>query len=246
MKKKRKIFKGLIVCFLIIVPIISYRFWIYNSYQSHCDDNEILEQNLKVLGNTTTVTINKKEYNGDYLKQGNLKIPNQFKDYFLSNESLTEVTYTIPKKSLLSFGSLLSEVDNLKSISNLCVNCEKDIDRIIKENNLKTDVDVLNYIKDYKCTKNTFFTGIRKMKENFIISNYIELHIMSSYSKLVYITGDYNGYMYSSLQNNDNGQLLKYYVVLENNGKNYYINLVTRDNYSEQQMYDLISYVVIE
>ncbi|MGN0992971.1 MAG: hypothetical protein ACI4PE_03530 [Bacilli bacterium] len=193
MNKKKKVIIICIICLgLILIPYISYR--VYSGYL-HID-SEYLSQGEKIienLNNEEYITINKREYQGDYLEYKNIKIANEFNEFLLSDKLINLDSYILKDTAFFTIGTKESEIERLKESELYYIDCEKTMKKIIKENNLKNDIDLFNYIKTYKFSKNSFFTSIEKIKTDHIISDY--LLTMPQISKITYINGDYNGYI---------------------------------------------------
>lgn len=244
MNKKKKIVIIIIcvVCIgLILIPYINYRI----SVDWVCEESERI---VNSLNNEEHITINKKEYQGDYLEYENIKIANEFAEFSVSELSVSNL-YTLNDTASFLIGTKESEIEILKKFETYelyepyelyFIDSEKIIEQFIEENNLKNNIDLFNYIKTNEFNGNELFTSSKKRKTDYIVGNVI-IASMPQFSKIIYINGDYNGYIYEL----ENG----YQVELEKNDK-YYIfifnNLSGENYYTKEKVYDLISTVIIE
>ena len=240
MDKKKKIIIICIVCIcLVLIPCISYRIFAGYTYinKDYIKENEKI---IKSLNNEEYITISKKEYQGDYLEYKNIKIANEFDEFLLQNKSLDSDSYILKDTAFFVIGTKVSGIEILKENESYYIDCEKTIEQIIEKNNLKNDIDLINYIKTYQFSKKVFFTSIEKIKTDYIINDYIIMS-MPYFSKITYINGDYNGYIYE-LE-------IGYEVVLEKDNKQYvftFANLPGNSYYTKEKVYDLISTIIIE
>lgn len=240
MIKKKKIIIICIICIsLILIPYLTYKVVTCYAYISNIDTEEN-KKIVKILNNEETITINKKEYQGEYLEYKNIKIANEFDEFLLFNKLIDSDSYILKDTAIFSIGTKESEIEKLIDNKQNCINCEKTIQKIISENNIKNDIDLFNYIKSYQFSNISLLSSIEKMKKDYIINNYIMLY-MPNISKITYITGDYNGYIYELK--------IGYEVVIEQNNKQYvfyFINHQGKQYYTKDRIYNLISTIVIE
>jgi len=239
MTKKKKIVIVIICISLVLIPYISYRIFAGYTYIDNTYTEES-EKIIKSLNNEEYITISKKEYQGDYLEYKNVKIANEFDEFLLQNKLIDSDSYILKDTAFFTIGTKVSEIERLKENELYYIDCEKTIEQIIEKNNLTNDIDLFNYIKTYQFSKKGFFTSIEKIKIDYVVNDYILMSI-PSFSKIIYITGDYNGYIYELERG--------YEVVLEKDSKQYvfvFANYPGTSYYTKEKVYDLISTIVIE
>lgn len=241
MNKKKKVLIICIVCIcLVIIPYISYQILTYFPYYIHDIHLEESEKIIKNLKNEEFATITKKDYQGDYFEYENIKIANEFNEFLLSDKMKSYNMYTYKDKATFVIGTKEKELNKLREVQEYCINCKEIIEQIITENNLKNDMDLFNYLKSYDFSKSTFLTKTKNMKSDYVINDYI-IMFMPQFSKIIYINGDYNGYIYELERG--------YEVVLEKDNKQYifvFTNHSGSSYYTKEKVYDLISTIVIE
>jgi len=236
MTKKKKIVIAIICIILVLIPYISYRIFV----DFACDGSKRI---VKSLNNEEYITINKKEYQGNYFQYENIKIANEFNENLDYEELAVSDLYTLKDTARFLIGTKESEIEILKKIATdvpFLIDGEKIIEQFIEEKNIKNDIDLFNYIKVNDFNGNKLFTSSEKRKTDYIIGNAIIASI-PPFSKITYINGDYYGYMYEL----EDG----YQVQLEKDNKQYvfvFTNLQEKNYYTKGKVLDLISTVIIE
>lgn len=240
--KKRWIFIIILIVFLGIY--CSYKgiclyFYDMNRYTS----NEY-NKYIKDLKFGEKVTINKKNDKiEEYLKYKNISIRNDFKDFQkMNNKDNYYILYDEKGniKASFSFGITKSATSIFKQITNKTLGNIKlfyvDLYRVLKDNNIKNDLDLIKKALDRKNSKNTFFTSIKTMKENYAFQHFCSVQIPAGVIHI--IEGIYTGYMIK-------GEKATHVYLLKDE-KVYYFNFMHNEYFKKHHIIDLVSTIIIE
>ena len=246
MKKNKKKIINIIILFLIIVPLVSYKIFVYKSYGIIMDEEkEMINEVKKPIENAKNVHITHKDYDGEYLIYKNIKIANKFDNLLLKSKNNNSDTYQSTNDDIyVTIGTSIHDIEALKSIKNDCNLCGNKIKQIIRDNKIVSNVDVYKYIKEYRFGKSSFLTSISKTKEDYIVKDYL-LSYLPSISEFIFIEGDYQGYI-SSFNSSSSEKLKRYEAVLEKNNESYFVQVMSVEgSITLDEFYELISTTVI-
>lgn len=101
---------------------------------------------------------------------------------------------------------------------------EEDRKKFVQENNIKSDIDLLKYIKEHYYLKSSIFNSIKTLKNNYIINSFVSSIPISedeNYTTTL-INGDVTGYI-----NNINVQTKEIHILHDN--KQYIIVLLGKE-----------------
>ena len=214
-KKKSKIIIIVLVISCLIGLIFGYKvFLIYQFDSNKYTDQESIEhkkQFVAGLKNQDKMIIKHyKLLDEEYLINDNIKIKNDFKDYAkdillavgdngvsfrkngesisVFNISVKEEYVEVFKKSADYMG-ITTFYDSEYELAN-----KYQLTEFLENNNIYSDIDLFNYIKNVPYIKSNIFNGVYKIKQNIIYNNFVEI-ISIPINKFTIIEGDYNGYM---------------------------------------------------
>jgi len=269
MKKKYKIILivFLVIILLIYFGYKSFLLFNYNNLRIN-QENYIIDVASK-FDYIDTITLNKKNFVNDYfvLKNDlyNLKIRNDFKDYenystyfikkeneklgkiFKIDKSLS-VLYILKNHNDLVLDELYYNVSldleniNLQSILEFITLklMATDTKDIIENNNLKNDIDVIEYMKKFDYDLN-IFSSIKKIKEAIVFRQIFEVGTIyfSCYgsNNITLINGNYNGYICNFDDYRE--------ITILQNDFNYNFMVGTSDYFTDEYITDLFSTLVI-
>lgn len=159
----------------LIILFLAYKFYLLNKYSSdkieEFNSNNIFSSTLTIKNGTLNNNLDK------------------IKDYL--EENIDSMGYSFDKYSQYYNMSL--------DAFNICVDdCKKspyDLKRINNENNIKNDIDLLNYIKDKYYFKSNIISSKRKIIENYILNGIVSVSDIGSSNEIVLIDGDISGYL---------------------------------------------------
>jgi len=219
MNKKIKI--TIIIFIIIIVAYILFKgLFLIRHYVEPIENLEYVMNGLS-LDETLTVYDNKIEEE-EYLKENNIKIRNDFKN-FIKKEKENEFDSTkyllYDENNKLKAAFWMGEMDqyievftmdslvifgeNSKGIFN-----DSDRKRFLKDNKIENDVDFFKYIKNNYYAKSNIFTSFKEIKENYIINMFVSV-ALPSISSTTIIDGDYYGYIFNINDNMREVHILK-------------------------------------
>lgn len=108
--------------------------------------------------------------------------------------------------------------------------------KLLENNNIKNDVDLVKHIRERKKINSNFFTTIIKMKENYFF-NFLET-TLPDLTTVTYIEGDKEGIIYESAN-------YKQACIIKNN-KLYCLIFYKLDYFNDDIIYDIINSLEIE
>lgn len=230
-KYKREMKKIIIFCILVITIYIGFKFYCYNVYGP---EKSLEIPSIKINGN---MTINHIDLNEDeYITFSNMKFKNVFEGYEkLNEESDTyKMTFTNEKgeRKAIFIGSdnqyvyMINNSEEYKSLSN----------SIIKKENIKDDVEFLEYLEKHNDDKVKFFMTTRRQKQIHYVNEF-KTSVLPSIEYVKEIDGYYRGYIYKTAKN-------IYEVNILNGDKKYYFTFI--GEYTEKFINDFMNSVIIK
>jgi len=253
--KKKIIIAIAILLFVTIGGYFAYKGVNLYNYTSNdainLEEYDELMNSVKIEGTNTIKKVNIPEE--EYLAFQNMKIINEFKELQKMDEGKDKyVRYSLRDdndKLISSFamGADYSFIEMFKSSEISIMGVEKSyfekIDRasILKNNNIKTDIELIQYILNNKDRKSNIFTSIKDMQE--IYSLQLFASIMLSKSTITLLDGDYTGYI-TNLDSSSGH--IREYSILHNNRKYFFQFVWPTDYFSEESISEMINTIVID
>ena len=185
---KKTIVIVLICSVLFIISILLFtKIYLLDMY--HIDDINLNNDNIfkEEITVQTNKNIDYDEYNFN-----SLYFRNDFSDYEISQEEINnsdtislskrdeQESITIYKHKQLS-NMLIEKNFVMRSPEEYIFNDEDRVE-FLQKNNIKNDIDLLNYVKDNYYLKNNIFMSDKQMKENYMI-NLLTMGIFSNGEK---------------------------------------------------------------
>ena len=202
--------KRLVIISLILIALYfaikGFYLYYYNINNITIEDYNSFSNNLTIKDTMTIKSSNVEDDN--YLRYKNIYVENVFNDFKLlenqaSQDNVKYVLYDEDNNLKASFwiGITNSYVDMLKNDSTLFGTADKRITNtnltdILEKNNIKNDVELFKYLSENKNKKNTIFTPIKQMKENYTLQFMISVAI-PQIDNITIIDGDYQGYIFN-------------------------------------------------
>ena len=249
---------ALIVCGYFLIS----RIMLFNNYSY-----EVSEQYQDVIDGLkvkkTIVVAKKTEKNYETLKAGPLTIKDDFKDYSFDKGEVSEETakllpYRFVKKvndkvvSSISFGSTLETLSLIAQFaSDVSIMLSNDksgntetkynlVDKkaFLEKNNIKTDVDLYQFIVDNYPLKTSFFDSEEKLKEAYAFNTFVDV-VIPAYNGATLIKGDYTGIVFDY-----KAKIVEVHIY--KNGKRY--GFLTNDErfHDEEFLKEMISTIEID
>lgn len=229
---KLKIRMIIIFVLLVIAIYIGYKFYCYNIY----GPGTFLElSDVKINGN---MTINHIDLDGsEYITFNNLKFKNIFDGYERFNEESDTYKMVIKDENgnidkAIFIGSddqyvyIINNSEEYKYLSN----------NVINKENIKDDVDFLEYMEKHNEDEVKFLMTTKRQKQIYSINEF-KSFMLPSIEYVKEIDGYYRGYIFKT--NKD-----IYEVNLLKDNKRYYFTFI--GDYSEEFIDDFMNSVVIE
>ena len=201
MKNKTAIIFAILI--LLFVAYKSYLLYQYKVEERDIDTSEIFRDNISITS---------QEYKGNLFTYEGISFKNDFKNYtknehnwYIKKDKNNDVVAALYITKMEQYHHLLTD-GNLKVIngdSNEVVNKlfnEEDKIAFKEENDIKDDMDLMNYIKDHYYLRNTIITNHRKIKQNYIINSFVNI-ALPTFSKITEIKGDLKGYILHASEN---------------------------------------------
>ena len=203
MKKKFKILIGILV--LVILGFIIYKFIMLNKYKVEevsIDNKAIFNETLDIHfnGNSNPASFEEMsyyDYFSDYVDKEDVAFKVKYDDSgkVISYYNLVKVKQYIYNLNVDSFKPASETGENKFNFAT-----EKDMQEFLNDNNIKDDIDLLNYIKDNYYLKNSLFTSTKMMKSNYIINSFVDV-AFPVFKSFTLINGDnFKGYMINANQ----------------------------------------------
>lgn len=247
MKKNIKII--IIVFTLVVLGYFGYKG--YNLYiYKDTDAYKELIKNFKV---SQELNISHKEVaDNNYLVFKNLKIRDDFKDYVILDEGedpygeyIKYAKYDESNNLIASIwlGKQKPLVELLKSEMTTYAS-EKNYSNVtakeyLEKNEITNDIDLYRSIIKNKNINNNIFTSVKDMKQRDIFNNVMSIITPTTDKGIVFIKGDYTGYILQY-----SGNIVEANILVS--GDRYSLTFVKSDYFDMEYIYDIISSVVIE
>lgn len=253
--KKNKIRIVSIIILVMFVTLILvfgiYKGIMLNKYTANLNDN--YKEVVNGLSMDKTMKIYKKTINeSNYLVEDDIKIRNDvsnFKRIDLNSE-LDSVKYLLYNdknevESSIWIGNMKSYIDIFTSDSLILFDDQdsgqfNSADRkyFLLKNDINNDLDLLKYIKNNYYIKNTLFTDIRNMKENYAFNKFVSITFPIVDSTTI-ISGDYSGYIFNMKKNVRTVHILR-------NDKSYIFTFFGEQFTTDNYIQDLLSTLEIK
>ena len=248
---------------LILIPIIILILWlIFKSIMlvlCSIDINNYTDI-TKGLKNRDEITItNKSLADDEYFIIGNLKMKNIMDGYKIDdiNSPQKYIKENNGEKSIISFiensernttivNSFKSKVKNIdiyggkNKVSDIYYLADRK--GFLLENNIENDIDFYKFVGDNYPIKNTLFTSIKKMMQNYAFNYCVNIAVPKIESMTI-IKGDLEGYIFEVGSNNN---IKTYQITILDNDKQY--GFSTNDSRFKDKdfMIDVISTINID
>jgi len=174
--------KIIIIIICIFVLLIVNKLFLYNNYLVPQDIN---------IENIGEIDLKHKDAK-DYLNYNGIKIRNDFKKYVFEEDEGSYVLYNKDEDIINTFS--VYEVNTLlqifKEYDNDILN-EKYIERFLKDNNINNDIELLEYLSNYKNNIN-YFSSNKEIKFNFYVYQFV-YDVLPLIDEYKIIKGDYTG-----------------------------------------------------
>ncbi|MDD3341773.1 MAG: hypothetical protein PHN72_06275 [Bacilli bacterium] len=239
MKKNKKIITIVFVLLLLLTLVYKgVHLYLYNI--KNITDYEEISDGLII---NDSIHIENKNFTGEYLTFNDISFQNDFKNFEKSQTTSDFVQFVSrdENKSInASFSIRVNQpyVDSIKSMTTAenksfnSLNKEK----ILENNNIKNDFNLINFIVQNKDNQNNFFTSTKRMKENFFFQ-YISADIFPLMDSIHFIGGKYDGYVFN--YNN-----MKIVNIIKNNKR--YTFLFTGTYFSSDYVNEFLSTLIIK
>jgi len=241
-----------LLTFLVaVIGFVSYKGIMLVKYNVEPIEN--YEELINSLSMDETLKIYKRTINeNEYLKNKDIKIRNDFDDYELIDSALEydSTKYLLYNdngevESAFWMGSM-DQYINIFTSDSLTIYGTKDngqfsdADRkyFLLKNDINDDIDFFKYIKNNYYLKNTMFTNIRKMKENYAVNLFVQI-ALPSFDSMTLISGDYTGYIY-----NLNNRLREVHILKHD--KSYVFTFMGEKLITDEYICDLLSTLEIQ
>lgn len=186
-KKKKKL---IIICLLGLIVMIgvyfAYKIYNINYY------NLVFESSDVSFDIKEEKVINKTSYNGNYIIHNNIKIPNYFNDFEV-NKGENSVHYINKTNENVEFSLIDSNIETpVESLESIVLITNPVGKKIIEENNINNDIELIKYLENYETSKRTIFTSLDKMLRDEAVYNFLNYY---SFNDVTLFNGHINGYM---------------------------------------------------
>ncbi len=240
MKKNKKV---VIIVFilLLLLPFIYKGINLYLYNIMNITDYEDISNGLII---NDSVNVKDKTFDGDYLAFNEISFQNDFND-FENNQNTSEFMQFVSRDEKGSIKSSFSVrineqyVDSIKSMNKADSKTFNSLnkEKILENNHIKNDFDLINFIILNKNNTNNFFTSTKDMKENFFFQ-YISTNIFPLINSINFIDGKYDGYIFNS----DN--TMKIVNIIKNNKR--YTFQFTGTDFTDDYINEFLSTLVIK
>ena len=215
----------IVLTFFIIIGYIMYQDSFANNhleYYNNLIENIVLKENINIIHKPANEYITFKE----------LKIRNDFKDFTkkINEEDSTYITYQfedIPKKRLVTF-----EIEVYDETINASYSSD-----FLEKYSIKNDIDYINVLKNYHF-KETKYNYKKLLENDDAITGAEYFSDEGTYYNI--IEGDYIGLIINEEYSSEK------IVYLYKNNKTYVLRFYGFGYFTNEQIYDLISTVIIE
>ncbi len=236
---KKKIVLLVLLVIILIIGFVVYKFVMLQKYKT---DNTI---DTKVIFNETiNISYNQSDDNVVFEE---MSYYNHFSDYVNKENSSFKVKYD-NNNEIVSFYNITKERQYINMLNtnsfelfsdnkenDISYETEKNMKEFLDKNNIKDDVDLLNYIKKNYYFKNNIFTCTKTMRNNYIFNSLI-LVAFPEFKNITLVNGSIRGYII----NTASSQNIKEIHLLYNNSQ-YIITLFGEDITNDDFVKELIT-----
>ena len=235
---KRNKWSLIFITILVLVAIyFSIQFY-YLKYVYNMDVHVDIAH-LTTFGETITIT---KREAPDYLEYENIRVGNFFEDFNLVNpEYITHINqiYTHSQISANFWFGRSEEMPKsfIESFLLLADEFETNIDHqiILDRHNINNDAQLINLAANVR--RNTIFTPIRRMKENYILNTFAEV-VLSHIEEIAIVDGEYDGVMLT-VPSGKELQILK-------NNRIYFFTFLNSNYFTDEKIQTIINTIIID
>ena len=253
MKDKKGLFFGIVIVVIIVLLgcFLGTKLFSLAYYNIPSIDKEEYQTFVDRLQIKNKFVIEKEILNdSEYLSYNNVKIKNDFENFKVISNDDDHIKYGIYKDNKLetSFwfgGTITSLVEILRNDFEVysSTNIEyfklstKERIEILDKNNIKTDMDLIEYLSNQTNINNNIFTSQEKIKENYFIKfiTYLQLVIGEN---ITLIDGDYKGYIINM------GNIKETYII--NEEEKYVFTFINTEYFNDEYIKELLNTIVIE
>lgn len=248
MKKKIIIIGTCIVSGLLVV-LIGIKLNFIKKYEINFITENDYQELQKGLEIKDSLVIPEDNNSNEYLEYENMKIRNDFKDFIKQDDvtNLKTASYMLYKddKALASFSMSItnSYIDYLKSDGVTYYNVDdkkttlSDREYFLKDNKIKNDLDLFNYLNKNNLPKGSIFTSNKSIKSHYA-AYLMGVTMIPKANYLTRIEGKYNGYIFN-LDKATEVSILK-------NNKRYVFLFMGREYFTNEYLKELIKTIVID
>lgn len=239
----KKIVIPIIIVSVLIVVYLIFKTILFFEFIKPIKDINFDEFKSKFeLKETIDIKTRKLKGNETYLEFLNIKIKNDFDKYTIHRTSEDiDALQLIDKdengeiKKAIIISKSISLVDIIKLESDGIKG--KYVKSILEKNNIKTDIDLINYIKSIENTN--FFSSTTKILDNYT-KYYLYETLFPSFQELKKINGDYKGYFIDSRK-----EIKEAKIIMEDYC--YAITFIDKNNFfTDEYINDSLNTLVIE
>ncbi len=239
MKNKRIIYIIIVILLVFVIYKVCMLFK-YNCNKQEIDTNMIFNE---------TLTINNKLEYGSFIDVDNISIPNYFEDYV---DSKTDFKVKYDENNKVSSFYLIKSFNQYISILNIknmeiaegngyderyeYDTTEENMIKYLNNHNIKSDADLLKYIKENYYFNSNIFTCIKDMRNNYLLNSFVEA-TLPSYKNIILINGNIDGYI---MNVSNESKVIKEIHILKGN-KQYIILLGGNEITSDEFIIKLLS-----
>jgi hypothetical protein len=184
--------------------------------------------------NIGTIQINKQPITKEVLSFENIRIETPLEElqpFDYGNDDFKYYKVTKDNKDIITFwfGESDSYIEKLKKNKEEIGTKRviEEVERIINKNNITTDKELLEFLKDKTPKKVNVFTPLSKIKENYTIQ-YMKGMIFMRTEGVILIEGDYKGYLLGTGYGDKYKQNI-YQAQIEYNNKYYYFVFISQE-----------------
>ena len=198
--KKIIILISTIIIIIAAIIFLGYKKSLLKGY--YADEININSNNIF----NDKITVTKHQKYSNQFKYENIYFKNDFENYVLKDSIYTKkdnknkVISAMSIKKMKQYYTMLTD-SNLKLINSIekekeedSFFTEKDKNDFLKNNNINSDIDLLNYIKNNYYLKSNIFTSSKKIKQNYIINSFVVV-CLPTFNSITLIDGDLSGYI---------------------------------------------------
>lgn len=190
--KKRK--NLTIICLIVLILLLGtyfvYKISIINYY------NIVFENTNVSFDIKEEKVIDKTNYEGDYIIHNDIKMPDFFDNFTISEEN-NDIIYTDKTnediKMVLPKSVILSPKKDFEKIT---LGHKAVGKKIIRENNLNNDIELLKYLENYKTSKRTVFSNVDRMLNDEVVYNFTSFYYLEN---VTLFTGSVTAFMVENL-----------------------------------------------